>query len=161
MLLSQVLSQTCSELILPFFFPVLSFPIYFFFPILHCSKPKDGQIWNAASQDSQASKASLISGDRGSFVWLLESGCGCFCTGRELWSFSSLQPLNAPSGCRRDFLECFPQGCRQSKTAVSVMVCRETSFCVNECKEKGLCIWVYWVRKAFSKSLVLWFASSE
>lgn len=44
MLLSQLLSQTCSELILPFFFPILSFLIFFLFPILPCSKPKDGQI---------------------------------------------------------------------------------------------------------------------
>lgn len=49
------------------------------------------------------------------------------------------------------FFVCFPQGCRWSKTAVSAMVCRETSFYMNECKETGLCISVYWARKPLPK----------
>lgn len=59
-------------------------------------------------------------------------GSGCFHSGSKLQSFSSLQPLSAPSGCCRDFCVCFPQGCKQSKTAVSAVVCREVSFYMNE-----------------------------
>ena len=80
----------------------------------------------------------------------------CVAVGEWLWllphsqgtpEFSSLQPLSAPSGCRRGFFVCFLQGCRRSKTAVSTMVCRDTSFYMNECKDTGLCISAHWARK--------------
>lgn len=72
------------------------------------------------------------------FVQLLESGTGCFCAVRELWSFSSLQPLTAPSGGMISV--CFPQGCRWGTIAVSAMFCRDTTFCVTGYKQTSLCI---------------------
>lgn len=147
MLLSRALSQTCCEMILPFFScPALSH-LFLFFPLFiapNLKMPRYEMLPVRAPKlqrdlSSAETEALLCSCWRVALAASAQAGS----SGASLHSSLSLHHLDVAG----IFFVRFPQGCRRSRTAVSAMVCRGMSFYMTECKEAGICVSAHCVRK--------------